>query len=134
MFDAIHAGGRGPVDQAVMKMLIGALEDYWGKFGVLPSPIRVISDVPAVQLRAVAEAQANYEGAADPWAGVMALPDGGQTTIPYPLTPPRAESPPAEHSASAREIAKDLAGHQQRKKHKGATPKVSPTVSVEKRS
>lgn len=61
MLDEIEAGGRGPDDQVVIKMLLAALEDYWTRFKMLPSPMRVITDASSGSLLAAAEDRSQYE-------------------------------------------------------------------------
>lgn len=66
MLDQIHASGRGPADYVVAKMLMTALEEYWERFPVLPSPMKIVPDVSARFLREVADAHAVYEAKASP--------------------------------------------------------------------
>lgn len=67
MLDAIHASGRGPNDQTVVKMLLAALEEYWQKYHMLPAPMRVINEVKPADLKAASE----------DFTGVIFLPDPG---------------------------------------------------------
>lgn len=61
MLDAIYSGGRGLKDQVVMKMLLAALEDYWNTYGVLPSVLRIVPDIPSDTLRRMADDRAQFE-------------------------------------------------------------------------
>jgi hypothetical protein len=87
MLDAIHANGRGPNDQAVMKMLLAALHDYWRKFHVLPSPMEIVANVNPDDLRAAADYITEKRGGAR--HGVISLPNPGEemsaaeTALPY---------------------------------------------------
>lgn len=78
MLDKIYAGGRGPNDQAVIRMLLAALEDYWKRFEVYPSPMRIYCDVPVAQLRAVAEHKQRLEDASGE-PGFLIFPNPGET-------------------------------------------------------
>jgi hypothetical protein len=115
MLDEIAAGGRGPSDQAVLKMLLSALYAYWEKFGVLPAPIRLVADVRPKSL----------VDAANDTAGLIMLPEVGAEATP----PQQAERLVAEAPApygplgpSVDELAAADLSRQEKQKRKAAQP------------
>ncbi len=118
MLDTIAAGGRGPSDTAVVKMLLAALENYWNKTGVMPSPMRLVADVKAEALRKAAADAAEFEE--EGFSGVISLPDVGEgaTVQPQEHAPRAAEE---KAGASAPLSVDEMARGEQRRREKAGT-------------